>query len=65
MLMVVKPETALAKVIAIVGSQTAVAKRLGISSTAITRWPRAPERYIRRLSAMTGGVITKAQLRGN
>ncbi|MFT2098738.1 helix-turn-helix domain-containing protein [Marinomonas sp. 2405UD66-6] len=58
--------TAIAKAIEIIGSQTALAKMLGVKQAHVWNWlhihKRAPAKYIRRISLATEGKVTESEL---
>lgn len=57
------PEQALAAAKEIVGSQGKLARLLGISPSAISRWDQCPIERVLAIEAATSGQITREQLR--
>ncbi|GGN37616.1 MULTISPECIES: helix-turn-helix domain-containing protein [Marinomonas] len=58
--------SAIAKAVEIVGSQTALAKMLGVKQAHVWNWlhvhKRSPAKYIRRISQATNGQVTESDL---
>jgi DNA-binding transcriptional regulator YdaS (Cro superfamily) len=58
--------SAIAKVVVIVGSQTALARMLGVKQAHVWNWlhvhKRCPAKYIRRASFATKGKVTESEL---
>ncbi|BFM48429.1 YdaS family helix-turn-helix protein [Marinomonas sp. THO17] len=58
--------SAIAKAVAIVGSQTELAKQLGVNQSHVWNWMhlhhRCPAKYIRRTSLATNGEVTEVDL---
>ena len=58
--------SAIAKAVAIVGSQTALAKQLGVNQSHVWNWMhlhhRCPAKYIRRTALATNGEVTEVDL---
>ena len=58
--------SAIAKAVEIVGSQTALAKMLGVKQAHVWNWlhvhRRSPAKYIRRISQATNGLVTESDL---
>ena len=58
--------SAIAKAVEIVGSQTALAKMLGVKQAHVWNWlhvhKRSPAKYIRRISQATNGKVTESDL---
>jgi DNA-binding transcriptional regulator YdaS (Cro superfamily) len=57
------PEQALKAAIAIAGGVNSVAKSLGISSAAVSVWRLCPPKRAIEVERLTGGAITRGQLR--
>mgnify|MGYP003637754683 FL=1 len=58
--------SAIAKVVVVVGSQTALARVLGVKQAHVWNWlhvhKRCPAKYIRRASLVTKGEVTESEL---
>ncbi|MCZ2722364.1 YdaS family helix-turn-helix protein [Marinomonas sp. 15G1-11] len=58
--------TAIAKAVEVVGSQTALAKVLGVKQAYVWNWlklhKRAPAKYIRRIAQATDYQVTESDL---
>lgn len=58
--------TAIQRAVTIIGSQTALAQLLGVKQAHVWNWihihKRSPAKYIRRISAATGGKVTESEL---
>lgn len=58
--------SAIANVVVIVGSQTALARMLGVKQAHVWNWlhvhKRCPAKYIRRASLATKGKVTESEL---
>jgi DNA-binding transcriptional regulator YdaS (Cro superfamily) len=58
--------SAIAKVVVVVGSQTALARMLGVKQAHVWNWlhvhKRCPAKYIRRASFVTKGEVTESEL---
>jgi DNA-binding transcriptional regulator YdaS (Cro superfamily) len=58
--------SAIAKVVVVVGSQTALARMLGVKQAHVWNWlhihKRCPAKYMRRASFATKGEVTESEL---
>jgi DNA-binding transcriptional regulator YdaS (Cro superfamily) len=58
--------SAIAKVVVVVGCQTALARMLGVKQAHVWNWlhvhKRCPAKYIRRASLVTKGEVTESEL---
>ena len=58
--------TAISRAVEIIGSQTALAKILGVKQAHVWNWlnihKRSPAKYIRRISLATNGKVSESDL---
>lgn len=57
------PREALAKAIELAGGPSKVAASMGIKPQAVSQWEQCPDRRVLALEQLTGGQVTRSQLR--
>lgn len=51
------------EIIGKLGGPSEVARQIGVSRQAVSKWKRIPGGHVRRIAALSGGAYTKAQIR--